>query len=279
MDGHQADKDLRSISSYLSPLDTYRESMMDIISVLQNLEPEQWTLATPCPGWSVADIAAHLIDLDSMAMGAPKVDHEPDWSSLPHVTSPSHQFTERGVDYRRGTPPAELLDQLIANSRDLTDYVANNSVAIKVPWAKEELSTELFLIMRAFDVWVHELDIHKAISQPGNFGSNAARSSAQRMFASLPLIWGKRVGAPIGSSLQLSITGTDISGVVNIVVGPDGKAVVVDSITSPDNTVTLSWPDFADAYAGRVPVEITMSTANMEGELAESFISSLASTP
>lgn len=253
--------------------------MMDIISVLQNLEPEQWALATPCPGWSIADIAAHLIDLDSMAMGAPKVEHEPDWNSLPHVTSPSHQFTERGVDYRRGTPPAELLYQLMANIHALTNYIANNSVAIKVPWAKEELSTELFLTMRAFDVWVHELDIRAAISQPGNFGSNAARSSAQRMFSSLPLIWGKRAGAPIGSSLQLSITGADISGVTNIVVGPDGKAVVVDSLTSPDNTVTLPWPDFADAYAGRVPVEMTKSRANMEGELAESFISSLASTP
>lgn len=279
MDGHLTENDLRNISSDLSPLETYRESMTDIISVLQNLEPEQWDLPTPCPGWTIADIAAHLIDLDSMAMGAPMVDHEPDWNSLPHVTSTSHQFTERGVDYRRGTPPAELLSQLIANTQALSDFLANNSVAIKVPWAKEELSTELFLTMRAFDVWVHELDIRTAISQPGNFGSNAARSSAQRMFASLPLIWGKRVGAPIGSSLQLSVTGPDISGVINIVVGPDGKAIIVDSIDSPENSVTLSWPDFADAYAGRVPVEITASKANIEGELAESLISSLASTP
>lgn len=279
MDGHLTENDLRNISSDLSPLETYRESMTDIVSVLQNLEPEQWDLPTPCPGWTIADIAAHLIDLDSMAMGAPMVDHEPDWNSLPHVTSTSHQFTERGVDYRRGTPPAELLSQLIANTQALSDFLANNSVAIKVPWAKEELSTELFLTMRAFDVWVHELDIRAAISQPGNFGSNAARSSAQRMFASLPLIWGKRVGAPIGSSLQLSVTGPDISGVINIVVGPDGKAIIVDSIDSPENSVTLSWPDFADAYAGRVPVEITASKANIEGELAESFISSLASTP
>lgn len=276
--------DLREIAATTSPLETYQESMADLIKVLKQLEPAQWNLSTPCPGWSIADIAAHLIDLDAMAMGAPRIDHEPDWDSLPHVTTRSHQFTERGVDYRRGTPPTELLDQLVVTTQALSDYVLSdslsaNKVGITVPWAKDELSTEVFLGMRAFDVWVHEQDIRNAIGQPGNLGSNAARSSAQRMFSSIPLIWGKKVGAPIGSSLTLKITGPDILGDLTVSVHPDGRAKLIDPVGSAENSVTMTWPEFADAYAGRVPVETTKSQATFTGDLAETFISSLASTP
>lgn len=271
--------DLRSIAPSASALATYQESMADIIEVLQDLEPTQWNLPTPCPGWSIADIAAHLIDLDMMAMGAATIDHEPDWDSLPHVKSPANKFTERGVDYRRGTPPADLLSQLNTVTQELSDYVATNSVTITVPWSKGEISLEQFLAMRAFDVWVHEQDIRNAIDQPGNFGSNAALAAAQRMFASIPLIWGKKVQATAGSSLTLTVTGPDVSGSLHVVVGSDGRATIVESLDSPDNSVTLSWPDFADAFAGRVPVAVTLSRATIQGDLAETFISSLASTP
>lgn len=271
--------DLRSVAPSASALVTYQESMADIIEVLQGLEPTQWNLPTPCPGWSIADIAAHLIDLDMMAMGAATIDHEPDWDSLPHVKSPASQFTERGVDFRRGTPPDDLLDQLKSVAQELSGYVANNSITVRVPWSKGEISPEQFLAMRAFDVWVHEQDIRNSIDQPGNLGSNAALAAAQRMFASIPLIWGKKVQAPAGSSLTLTVTGPDVSGSLHVVVGSDGRATIVESLDSPDNSVTLSWPDFADAFTGRVPVEVTMSQATIQGDLAETFISSLASTP
>ncbi len=271
--------DLRSINSLANPVATYQESIRDISQLLEGLDESQWDLLTPCPGWTVADIVAHLIDLDAMAMGAPKPEHMPDWDSLPHVKGPANQFTELGVDYRRGTPPDVLLQQLNDTSSALVEFLQSNSPTIKVPWVKDEIPLDLFLSMRTFDAWAHEQDIRATINSPGNLGTNPARTTAQRMIAATPLIWGKKVGAPAGSALTVTLTGPDIEGSVHILVDPDGRAAFVDSEVTGATRITMSWPDFLNAYSGRVPASETLAAAVIDGELAEEFISQLPSTP
>ena len=271
--------DLRNISSQTDPRSTYLESIRDISQLLEGLDQSQWDLPTPCPGWTVADIVAHLIDLDAMALGAPKPDHEPDWASLPHVKGSFSQFTERGVDYRRGTPPQELLKQLNDTANALMEFLTNNSPIIKVPWVKDEMPIELFLSMRTFDAWTHEQDIRMTVNTPGNLGTNPARTTFQRIINSIPLIWGKKVGAPIGSALTLTVTGPEIEGSVHIEVGPDGRAGFVDAPGAGAATITMSWPDLLYAFSGRVPVADSLAAADTSGDLAEEFISQLPSTP
>ena len=271
--------DLREITSDQDPLTTYQESIRDIHTLLTTLDEGQWSLPTPCPGWSISDIAAHLIDLDAMAMGAPPINHEPDWASLPHVKNTSNQFTERGVDYRRGTPPAELLAQLQETSSALVEFLADNSPSISVPWAKDQLPRDLFLIMRTFDVWAHEQDIRATVGAPGNWGTNPARSTAQRMISSIPLLWAKKVGAPAGSALTLTLTGPDIEGSVHVITAESGKAIFTDDPHDGASTVTMSWPDFFNAFGGRVPATESIAAATFAGEYGESLIRNLPSTP
>ncbi len=61
--------DLLETKSALDPMKTYLEAVLDFYATLEPLTAEQWSLPTPCPGWSVADLVAHTIDLDSMAVG------------------------------------------------------------------------------------------------------------------------------------------------------------------------------------------------------------------
>lgn len=272
-------EDLRSIGSQVDPITTYLEAIRDLSQVLESLNESQWALPTPCPGWTVADITAHVIDLDAMAMGAPKPDHEPDWASLPHVKGSSNQFTELGVDYRRGTPPAELFEELNQTGAALADFLAHNSPTIKVPWVKEEIPMDQFLSMRTFDIWTHEQDIRTAIDAPGNLGTNPARTAAKRIITTIPLIWGKKVGAPVGSALTVTLTGPDIAGSAHILVGPDGRAGFVDAPVPNATTVTMSWPDFFNAFSGRVPASESLAAAELSGDLAGEFIKKLPSTP
>ena len=59
---------------------------------------DDWEIASPCPGWSVSDLVAHIIDLESQLAGDPQPEHTPDWSSLTHVSSDFGRFNEIGVD-------------------------------------------------------------------------------------------------------------------------------------------------------------------------------------
>ncbi|MCF8530271.1 MAG: maleylpyruvate isomerase family mycothiol-dependent enzyme [Candidatus Nanopelagicales bacterium] len=272
--------DLRSIHSDRDPVSTYQEAMQDVIDLLSSVETSQWSMPTSCPGWSIADIAAHLIDLDVMVAGTERISHEPNWETLPHVTNPSQQFTERGVDYRRGTPPEQLLGDLSSASTTLVaTTAAGGSPSIKIPWVKDEISLDQFYSMRTFDTWTHEQDIRLALGLPGHLGSNPARMSAQRMISSLPLIWGKKVGAPPGAALTLTLTGPDIEGTAHVVVGEDGRAAFVDQTGEGAAQVSMPWPAFVHAFAGRVPPEQSLAAATYSGEFAANFISQLPSTP
>jgi len=273
--------ELQEIKSDKDSINTYKEAMSDIIDLLSEIAPSQWQSPTPCPGWTVADIAAHLIDLDTGAITGTMVDHEPQWESLAHVTNAGSKFTERGVDFRRGTAPDALLDQLSETAQALVDHLKNNEneIGLKLPWFKGEMSVEQFLSMRTFDIWVHEQDIRAALNIPGNLGSNPARASLQRMISALPFIWGKKVGAPPGSVLTLHLSGPEIQGSVGVVVNDDGRAELVHSHPDAENTVSMSWPSFSDSFCGRMGVGEMLACAELNGPLAEAFVTQLPSTP
>ena len=58
-------------------IEAWRASIYDIRDVASTLTEAQWRMATACPGWSVADVVAHVIDAESMIAGEPRADHEP----------------------------------------------------------------------------------------------------------------------------------------------------------------------------------------------------------
>jgi uncharacterized protein (TIGR03083 family) len=277
--------ELQDIHSEANSVTTYQEAMADIIELLRGIAPNQWESPTPCPGWTVADIAAHLIDLDAMVVNRAAVEHEPVWDSLPHVKTGSSRFTERGVDFRRGTSSTDLLEQMTSTSQALIEHLPVHGLEFQVPWMKGEISIDQFLSLRTFDIWVHEQDIRSALGMPGNLGNNPARTSAQRMISALPLIWGKKVGAPPGSVITLHLTGPEIIGAATIMVNHDGRAVFTEltesagDVYSDVNSVSMSWPSFNDAFCGRVELDAIVASADLVGPLAEAFVSQLPSTP
>lgn len=281
--------DLREIQSHVDPIKTYLEAAMDLHELLAGLTPEQWALPTPCPGWSVADIVAHLIDLDDMAVGNARPEqlaHTVDWDALPHVQNAGQRFTEQGVDFRRGTDPQVLSAQFFKAVNALVDFltIGGDSVApdISVPWVKNALPVEQFLSMRTFDMWTHEQDIRTAINTPGNLGTNPARATLARMVSSLPFIWGKKVAPPQGESLTLTLT-QELPGSTSVVINADGKAEFTGTVASVDqtsrNVVVMTWPDFAHAFAGRVSPDVTRENAKLTGTYAHAFLEALNSTP
>ena len=50
---------------------------LSVIALCTDLSEAQWKTATGCPGWTVQDNIAHLIDYESRALGRPAPDHQP----------------------------------------------------------------------------------------------------------------------------------------------------------------------------------------------------------
>ena len=135
-------------------LDVWQESLETIIAVCTPLTDEQWGTQTPCPGWTVADVVAHAIDLEQFFGEEPRPDHQPDWEALPHATGDFGRFTEVGVDARRGRDPHDLLTELqatIERRRAQLDALPQD-VKVLGPTGTM-LTLDRFLRVRIFDTY------------------------------------------------------------------------------------------------------------------------------
>jgi uncharacterized protein (TIGR03083 family) len=231
----------------------WQSSLEAVADVCAPLADEQWHAQTPCPGWQVADVAAHVVDIEQTLAGMPRPDHQPDWSALPHVDRDLSRFTEIGVDARRG----RSRDSVIAELRDVI-AVRREQLADVPPGAEvmgplgRPTTIERLLRVRIFDTWVHEQDIRTAIADEGHWDSAPARISLEQMAQSLPYVWARTVAAPEGATVRISVTGPGLADAITAVAEADSTGRIVDEVTSPTVSLTASWPDYMRLAAGRL---------------------------
>jgi uncharacterized protein (TIGR03083 family) len=253
----------------------WRSSVDDVITLVEPLDEVDWARATPCPGWTVADIVAHIIDLDSFFLGDPRIDHTPDWDSLPHVTRDGQRITEIGVDARRGRSREELLAEL----RDVVDrrhaQLRDADMQATVQWFLGEIPVEQLMQMRTFDIWVHEQDIRDAVGRPGGMDSAGAQVAWARVRDTMPFIWGKKIGAQ--GSLELLVTGPGPSGRYVIAVD-GGRARYVDDAHA-DVRIEITWADLIARAGGRKSVDEIDTTISGDADTGRRFLEALTFTP
>lgn len=243
----------------------------DAANLGESLTAEQWLAPTACTGWTVADVVAHLIDIEQVLLNDPRPDHEPEWSSLPWVDRDLSRFTEIGVDARRGKPQAEVIAEL----RDTT--VRRMAQLEAGPHELDALVPGFFgkqtpvgrqLNRRIFDAWVHLQDMRVAVGIDTGWDSLAARIVRGQIIDGVEHVWASLDKGPLDA--------------VRFVLTDIGESISLGD--SPDiTTVTMTWPDFFALTCGRVSTdEIDSRTRVMidgNSDLAARLLSSIAVTP
>jgi uncharacterized protein (TIGR03083 family) len=237
-------------------LATWQESAASVINLCTSLTDDEWNAPTPCPGWSVADVVAHLIDLESWGAGDPRPVIEIDWSTLPHIKNAVGRVTEVGVVARRGMPPAQLLSEYRSVMMRRVAHLSGITGNVPSPFGGD-IPVEQSLSMRILDTWVHEQDIRDAIGQPGGLTTSGALVTGHMLLRGLPKAWGKKVAPPVGSTLRVTVTGPGVSADQTVVITEDGRAQLVSGDSEwgePTVHLTMPWPAFFQAASGRVDV-------------------------
>ena len=239
-----------------------------------------WSVQSPCPGWDIADLVSHTIDLEALLAADPRPEHDPDWAALRHIDSDFGRLTEMGVDYRRGRSREELLTELEQTHVRARARVESLGPDASIPWLRGETPIKQLLGMRTFDLWMHEQDARVAVGWIGNLDGPGASQALRYLTAGLPKVWGKNVGAPIGSVLHVSITEPGVTGECWVRVNEDGKASLVDEQPA-DVSVSMPWLAFIMLAGGRVTetnfAEDVVVVGNQE--LGQAFIDGMAVTP
>lgn len=238
------------------PIDVWREAMVDLRDAAARAP---WMHPSVLPGWSVGDVLAHCTSIERALSGQGDPAHEPDWGSLPHVTSPFGRITEVPVDLRRSWTRAEVLaefDQtMTAREAALRELRASNPGLVMSPLGTM-MPLDDMLAMRVFDTWVHEQDIRVAVGDPGHLGTAPAHMAAQRMRAALGFIWAKNVDAPLGATLQVTVDGPGVTFSDTVLRAEDGRGRLTGTIPEPTVALTMTFPGFVALACGRGPVDV-----------------------
>lgn len=149
-----------------------REVLEDLLAeqqalddVVAPLSAEQWQLATPSPGWTIADQIGHLTYFDGTAALAIS---DPD-----RFTEEMHRLLDVGTTggsaddialapYRAMTPE-ELLEAWRANRAALAAAGDTLDNETRVAWYGPSMGAKSFLTARLMEAWAHGQDIVDAV--------------------------------------------------------------------------------------------------------------------
>ena len=259
-------------------VDLWWQAVNDVTQLLEEVPADQWSTPTDLAGWDVHAIASHIAHLEAVMSGANHDDVE--IGQPAHVNGIMGSFTEQGVVARRGREADSLIREIRESatrrhtqllSDPPTDPTATaDGFAAFVGWSWKTL-----LRNRPLDVWMHEQDIRRAIGFPGNLDGPAAQHAADYLIESLPVVVGKRVAPPAGTTVVLAVEGSQPSAVS---VGDDGRAHRMDAPPAgPTVRLGLSREDFIVLAGGRRDPE----EVDVDGDerLAELILDAFAVTP
>jgi uncharacterized protein (TIGR03083 family) len=252
-------------------VDAWAQTMHACVALGEPLTAEQWSRPTECPEWTVKDIYAHLVGGEVwMSEG-----HPPPAQGLARIAD------EPVRERREHSGPqvlAELRDVLARRTQQIRDTPPDPDAPTVTAYL-QPVTVGILYRMRAFDAWVHEQDIRRALGIPGNLDTPAAKISRTIFLSALPRVVAKLAGAPPGATVRLTVTGP-VAFDQTIEVDGSGRAHPA-AAPGPAPTVALhtDWETFARLGAGRIPpagapVEITGDAA-----LGARILANLAVTP
>ncbi|MGW8377695.1 maleylpyruvate isomerase family mycothiol-dependent enzyme [Streptomyces sp. ODS28] len=266
-------------------IDAWTESIEAISALVTPLAEGEWNRPTACTGWSVRDVVSHIIGIECELLGDPRPIH-----SLPrdlyHVVDDRSRHMEVQVDVRRHHTGPEMTSELeytvIRRSRQLRNEKRGPQDAVPhVLPGKEKITLEQLLQLRAFDVWVHEQDIRRALGKPGNLDSAGAYVARDVLIAGLPKVVAKEAAAPANSAVVVDVSGP-VEFLRTVRVDGEGRGSVDGSPSlGPAVTLSLDWETYVRLACGRVRVDAVADRVKIEGDapLATAILNNFAVTP
>lgn len=246
-----------------------------ISDVLESLGAEDWEAESPCPGWRVRDVVAHLVGTELMLEGeAPAVSIE-ELGERPHLHNDIGRFNELWVATLASASVAELLTmwqdttaRRLAALRETDDQAWN---AMGFTPAGHDTHGR-FIRIRVFDSWLHEQDIRGAVGLAIRDDGVEVPVVLDEMEGALGFVVGKRAGAPAGTGVTFDLTGPK-GRVRHVHVGD--RAMLVDALDEPDVTLSLTVGDFARLAGGRCDRSDAVVTITGDLELGERILAAI----
>lgn len=226
---------------------------------------ETWESPTPLPGWSVGDIAGHLVDLDTSYILT---------RSEPGSLEDLHRRTEEGVRRQRERPPSEVRADLARLARETPEVVIGTEDWNR-PWPTVvgEMPAWMAFEMRLGDLYIHLLDLSEAMDLDSDLLRNPGveRALSRRVMRLAGWAAVKMAGLPDGTRVRLALTGPGQIEADLVVAGRRGRIIPPEGEPS-SGRIAGDGLAFILAAGGRAHPAQILENLQVRGEAAASLV-------
>jgi uncharacterized protein (TIGR03083 family) len=252
---------------------------VELLDLLASLDRAEWSASTICPGWTVRDIAVHLLhdDLrrlsrtrDGFAGVLPTTSAE----QLPEVLNASN---ERWVTENRYLSPALVVDLLSLTARRLEAMWAAadlESPSEGVWWAGVELAPVWLDLARDYsEDWTHQQQIRDAVHRPGLKDSRFLDPVLDTFLRAAPHIY-RHVSSSEPANVRIDLDDLGRALTWSLRAEPDGWFLSRTREPAPTASITLPADTFWRLASGAVSRDIAAENATISGayDLAEPIL-------
>lgn len=192
-----------------------------LVTLLRSLSAEDWQKPTVCPGWSVKDVAAHLLDTNIRNLSMRRDGFFGETPENAETYDGLVRFLDRlnadWVKAARRIGPNVLIEWLELTSRQVCEYFAKidpfAAAVFPVSWAGETESLNWFDIAREYtERWHHQQQIRVAVAPPSSVAATEIMTRElyfpvlDTFMRALPRTYAS-VAAPDGTAIRISVTG------------------------------------------------------------------------
>ena len=188
------------------------EPMLDrLLQLLRSLPEQEWSSATPCAGWTVKDLALHLLgdEIGQLSRGRDK-----DFSSLlppgADLVSRINTYNQLWVEATRRMSPRLICDLLDVAGHQVVDYFKSLDLMAMngtVSWAGPDPAPVWLDVAREYtERWHHQQHIREAVGQPGLTEAAFLAPVLDTFVRALPYTF-RAVSAPEGTAILFTIVG------------------------------------------------------------------------
>jgi uncharacterized protein (TIGR03083 family) len=226
-------------------IDLFPEERSRLLDLLLGLTPDQWQAETSCPGWSVKDIAAHVLGDDLNNLSGGRDGYRDAWfeaAGWDDLVAFINRRNEAWVEAMRRLSPQVLIELLeIVGERHHKYFRTLDPLAPgpNVAWAGSGPMPSWLHIAREYtERWLHQAQVRDALGAPLLYERRLFFPVLDAFVHALPIAYAG-VDAPTGTHVVFEATG-DAGGRWSL-VRFDGRWQLMEGVEAPP-AATVSLP-------------------------------------
>ena len=181
----------------------------ELVALLRTLKDDEWNAPTVASGWSVKDVAAHLLDTALRRLSSQRDDHQTPADLSGGLVQLVNYMNKEWVTTARRLSPVILTDMLDRYGQQMSEFFMkldpHAPAHYAVSWAGEEASPMWFDIARELtERWHHQQQIRDAVGRPPLYDPRYFAPVIDTFVRALPFTY-RSVNAPEGTSVAFEI--------------------------------------------------------------------------